>query len=551
MANVKTVRIRRNLAPNSYYFDLRVCDTLMQEYDVQTDVWKPNVEGRETWRTLLEGTVKKTSVDGTGTVEDVAIATVKWWYRMAGTAEWKDFSTIPAINGYAPIYVIEYNSSVILRQRVNIPAGVVYEVKCIVGVVDTDIQATVTVESDMYRIGCNDKTLDEIRFRLIKGQQNIIYNPEVPAPYTVGGLEKATFLQQCVFDITRGGQKFSSDDVTVEAVDASGNAITEGVELMYDFSRWDRPLYNVDGTIPAAQVDQIGNSVHFVDRYIGVHADTWSIGKGGLFTYAAGERKIDILWKGKIKSIQINLKDGTRGEAPSTDWIKLDTTSRGELRNAVTGDILRAWCDVTSQGDSITEKGLTFTVARNVVITKIWLNGVDATDALHNTENGRYYKGYQITGGDNESRLMVNDFRRSPLQKLDVINGTVTVTMDCGAKYSGVVMLRLKNKDGSVLYDERVISFQRKVPQLEVSVADSTFIESKNGVRPRLLVQLFAEGHEVYNYDFYSMSATTKNTQMYQSSYGAHGIEYVINSTDEGEVTFTPKMIERLDVGIV
>lgn len=523
----------------------------MQEYDVQTGVWKPNVAERETWRTLLEGKVKKTSVDGTGTVGDTAVANVKWWYRAAGTAEWKDLSTMPHIDGYPPIYGMEYNGSVILRQQKNIPAGVVYEVKCVVGVLDTDIQATVTVESDIYRIGCNDKTLDEMRFRLVKGQQNIIYNPEAPAPYTVEGLEKATFLQQCVFEITRGGQKFSSGDVTVEAVDASGNAITEGVELGYDFSGWNRPLYNNDGTIPAAQTDQIGNSVHFVDRYIGVHADTWSIGKGGLFTYAAGERKIDILWKGKIKSIQFNLKDGTRGEAPSTGWIKLDTTGRGKLTNGVTGDILRAWCDVTDQGDSITEKGLTFTVARNVVITSITLYGVDAEDALHNTENGRYYKGYQITGGDNEQRLMANDFMRSNLQKLSVIDGVVTATIDCGARNSGAVVLRLKSKDGSVLYDERTISFQRKVPQLEVSVASSVFIESKGTAKPRIQVRLFAEGHEVYNYDFYSMSATTKNTQMYQSSYGAHGIEYVINSTDEGTVEFRPTMVERLDVGIV
>lgn len=521
----------------------------MQEYDVQTGVWKPNVAERETWRTLLEGKVKKTSVDGTGTVGDTAVANVKWWYRAAGTAEWKDLSTMPHIDGYPPIYGMEYNGSVILRQQKNIPAGVVYEVKCVVGVLDTDIQATVTVESDIYRIGCNDKTLDEMRFRLVKGQQNIIYNPEAPAPYTVEGLEKATFLQQCVFEITRGGQKFSSGDVTVEAVDASGNAITEGVDLYYNFGDWSY-LYG-DGTIPAAQTDQIGNSVHFVDRYIGVHADTWSIGKGGLFTYAAGERKIDILWKGKIKSIQFNLKDGTRGEAPSTGWIKLDTTGRGKLNCGVTGDMLRAWCDVTNQGDSITEKGLTFTVARNVVITSITLYGVDAEDALHNTENGRYYKGYQITGGDNESRLMVNDFRRSPLQKLDVANGTVRVTMDCGAANRGAVALRLMNKDGSVLYDERTISFQRKVPQLEVSVADTTFIESKAGVKPYMQVQLFAEGHEVYNYDFYALNPATKNVAISYWRNGAHGWEYAIYSTDEGTVEFRPTMVERLDVGIV
>lgn len=550
MANVKTVQIRRNLAPNSYYFDLRVGDTLMQEYDVQTGVWKPNVAERGTWRTLLEGTVKKTSVDGTGTVEDAAVATVKWWYRAVGTAEWKDLSTLPGIDGYPPIYGMEYNGGVILRQQKNIPAGVVYEVKCVVGVVDTDIQATVTVESDMYRIGCNDKTLDEIRFRLVKGQQNIIYNPEAPAPYTVDGLEKATFLQQCVFEITRGGQKFNSGDVTVEAVDENGNDISEGVDLMYDFSRWSY-LYGNTNTAPDAKTDQIGNNVHFVDRYIGVHADTWAINKGGLFTYASGTRKIDILWKGKIKAIQINLIDGTSGEAPAEGWITLDTTGRGTLSHSITGSVLRALCDVTDPSDSITGKGLTFSVKRNLVIQSITLYGVDAEDALHNTENGRYYKGYQIVSGAYEDRLMANDFRRSPLQKLNAVNGTVEVTMDCGAQNRGAVMLRLKSKDGSVLYDERAISFQRKAPQLEVSVADTTFIESKAGVKPRLQVQLFAEGHEVYNYDFYSIGVTSKNAQLTKSGYSAHGITYTVNSTDEGTVEFKPTMVERLDVGFV
>lgn len=551
MANIKTIQVRRNLAPNSYYFDMHVGDTLMQEYDVQTGTWKPHVAERATWRTLLIGTVKKSSVDGTGTVEDAAIATCQWLYRVAGTAEWKDLNTMPAINnGYAPIYGAIYNGGVILRQRVNIPAGVVYEVKCIVGVADTDIKATVTVESDMYRIGCNDKTMDEIRFRLVKGLQNIIYNPEAPAPYTVEGLEKATFLQQTVFEITRGGQKFSSGDVTVEAVDENGNDISEGVDLMYDFSRWSY-LYGNTNTAPDAKTDQIGNNVHFVDRYIGVHADTWSINKGGLFTYAAGARKIDILWKGEIKAIQINLIDGTSGEAPAEDWITLDTTSQGKLNCGVTGDMLRAWCDVTDPADSITGKGLTFSVKRNLVIQSITLYGVDAEDALHNTENGRYYEGYRITTGANEQRLMANDFMRSNLQKLSVIDGVVTATIDCGARNSGAVVLRLKSKDGSVLYDERTISFQRKVPQLEVSVADTTFIESKAGTKPRLQVQLFAEGHEVYNYDFYSIDWTGKNAQLSRYSYGAHGITYIVDNTSEGTVEFKPKMIERLDVGIV
>jgi len=554
MTNIKTIQVRRNFAPNSYYFDLRTEDTLMQEYDVQTGTWKPDVTTRDTWRTLLLGTVKKASVDGTGTVEDATVATCKWWYRAAGAAEWKDLD-----DNYHPIYGMIFNGGVILRQQANIPAGVVYEVKCIVGIADTDIKATVTLESDIYRIGCNDKTLDEIRFRLVKGQQNIIYNPEAPAPYTVEGLEKATFLQQTEFEITRGGQKFNSDEVTVEAVNADGSYISEGVDLSYNFSSWSY-LYNTNSSgVPDAKTDQIGNSVHFVDRYIGVHADTWSIGKGGLFTYAPGSRKIDILWKGKIERIEFTLQDGTSGGAPKEEWITLDQVAKGEMEYSISGGTMKATCYVTDQGNSITTKGLTFSVVRLVVITNIRIIGVDAEDALHTTEaGGLYYKGYCITSGDNEQRLMANDFTRSILQKLSNVNGKVTVTMDCGAKYSGAVVIRLKNKDGSVLYDERVISFQRKVPQLEVSVANSVFIESKGTANPKVQLKLFAEGHEVYNYNFYSVAVTAKKAdgeteelRIYTYSYGADGITYYLPEKTAGTVTFTAKMIERLDVGIV
>lgn len=564
MANVKTVQIRRNLAPNAYYLDMQVNERLMQEYDTQTGTWTPAVTVKDTWRTLITAMVKTVSVDGTKSAERIGIASYQYLFRLAGEAEWKNLSEIPTTNGRQQLNSL-YNSGLIyLRHCANIPAGVTYEVKCVAVVADEDIRQKVTVESDIYRIGCNDKTLDEIRFRLVKGQQNIIYNPEAPGPYTVAGLERATFLQQCEFEVTKGGKAFWSDDLVVACEDVgTKNAASEGVTLIYDFDEW-TDLY-ASGSVPPAETDQIGNSVHFVDRYIGLHSDTWAINKGGLFTYASGARKMDILWKGNIKSITLWVNAGTSGTTPSSDWVKLDKEGMADIRyygdSLVTVEISNI-----QNSDSITGKGITLTVARNLVITKIKIDGVDAEDALHQIDDTcQIYYRYSARkqGFYPTNRLAADICTRYALQKLEKANGTVRVTMDCGAMLSGGTALRLYNKDRTVLYDERVISFQRKVPQLEVSVENLPFLESKKNATQKMWVRLYAEGHEVTEYRYYTVAGTTKKasgdtgslaladgglTHYKDGTHNLWGFEFGLSGTAEGTVTFEPKMKEVLEV---
>lgn len=561
MANVKTVQIRRNLAPNAYYLDMQVNERLMQEYDTQTGTWTPAVTVKDTWRTLITAMVKTVSVDGTKSAERIGIASYQYLFRIAGEAEWKDLSEIPTTNGREQLNSL-YNSGLIyLRHCANIPAGVTYEVKCVAVVADEDIRQAVMVESDIYRIGCNDKTMDEIRFRLVKGQQNIIYNPEAPGPYTVKGLERATFLQQCEFEVTKGGKAFWSDDLVVACEDVGKKTTAdEGVTLEYNFEKW-TSLYVENNTAPAAETDQIGNSVHFVDRYIGLHSDTWAINKGGLFTYASGARKMDILWRGNIKSITLWVNAGTSGTTPSSNWVKLDKEGMADIRyygdSLVTVEISNI-----QNSDSITGKGITLTVARNLVITKIKIDGVDAEDVM--TVVGPYrFKGKYIENAEFSKALMADICTRYALQKLEKANGTVRVAMDCGAMLSGGTALRLYNKDRTVLYDERVISFRRKVPQLEVSVENLPFIESKKNAMQKMWVRLYAEGHEVTEYRYYTVAGTTKKadgdtgslaladgglTHYKDGTHNLWGFEFGLSGTAEGTVTFEPKMKEVLEV---
>lgn len=558
MANVKTVQIRRNLAPNAYYLDMQVNERLMQEYDVQMGKWTPNVVERETWRTLITTMVKTVSMDGTNGGEMLNIASYQYLYRVAGTTEWKDLSTIAQTNGRPQMSSYYGGGLIYLRQQANIPAGVVYEVKCVATVADEDIRCGVTVESDIYRVGCNDKTMDEIRFRLVKGQQNIIYNPEAPGPYTVEGLEKATFLQQCEFEVTKGGRAFWSDDLVVECDAIGGKSVDdEGVTLVYDFTNWNA-LYVESNTPPTAVPDQIGNSVYLVDKYIGVHSDTWAISHGGLFTYAAGARKMDILWKGKIRRIELQISPGTSGTTPNESWVTVDQNNKAVVEYTVNSGGLKVDVYVTNQGDSITTKGLTLTVARNLVITSMSIEGIDAEDVMHQAKG----TGQRCYFFDTSMADLLGDYRiaadacyRHALQKLDAANGTVKVTMDCGSRMAGATALRLYNKDRTVLYDERVISFQRKVPQIEVSVENLPFIENKGTTTQKMRVKLFAEGHEVTEYGFYWVTKTVKKAdgetgELTVTSNGRtdKGFEFTLTGTAEGTVTFEPEMKEKLMV---
>lgn len=498
--NVKSVKIRRNVAPNEYHFNLYVGGVMMQEYDTQTGEFSPNVTAAEK-RTLLTGTLEKSSVDGTTGVESVRLGALDFLYRTGETGEWKNINKINVFYGF-------YNlMNIYLRQQANIQPGVTYEIKLVATVADPDTGGNVKVESDVFRFGCNDKTKDEIRLKLVEGVTNIVYNPEAPAPYTPAGLERATFLQQCVFEVTRGGKRLDSSEVTVtaEEVGPGGTLAREGVDLMYDFSRWTQ-LY-IHNTIPDAKTDQIGNSVHMIDNFVGLHADTWTINKGGLFTYAAGARKMDILWWGKISGIRLLISAGTSGTTPNPSWVTLDKASEGKahIECHSTGEQLDAYVYIDNMGDSITEKGVTLVLAGNLVIESMEIRGMDAESVMKHSGSYCHSKGY---GG---GMVAADVCTRHALQKLEVSGGTVTAVMDCGSGESGAVALRVRRKDGSVLYDERVIAFRRKFPDLEMQVAMSPFVESKTGKTQQMRVNLIAEGHPVTEPRFYNVLMNGRN----------------------------------------
>lgn len=493
--NVKSVKIRRNVAPNEYHFNLYVGGVMMQEYDTQTGEFSPNVTAAEK-RTLLTGTLEKSSVDGTTGVESVRLGALDFLYRTGETGEWKNINEINVFYGF-------YNlMNIYLRQQTNIQPGVTYEIKLVATVADPDTGGNVKVESDVFRFGCNDKTKDEIRLKLVEGVTNIVYNPEAPAPYTPAGLERATFLQQCVFEVTRGGKRLDSSEVTVtaEIVGSGSVQADEGVALTYDFSAWTQ-LYK-NNTIPDAETDQIGNSVHMIDNFVGLHADTWTINKGGLFTYAAGARKMDILWWGKIDRIVVYANAGTSGSEPSTSWIQLDKASESKAHiyiNGGTDDMMQVTIYIDKPGDSITGKGVTLVLARNLVIESMEIRGMDAESVMNHAGSYCHSKGY------GSGMVAADVCTRHALQKLEVSGGTVTAVMDCGSGKSGAVALRVRSKDGSVLYDERVIAFRRKFPDLEMQVAMSPFVESKTGKTQQMRVNLIAEGHPVTEPRFYNV----------------------------------------------
>lgn len=526
---MKSVRIRRNVAPNEYHFNLSVGGVMMQEYDTQTGEYSPNVTMAEK-RTLLSGALQRSSVDGSTGVADVEPGTLEFLCRTGETTEWQN------ANALGMFYGFNLHAVIYLRQQANIQPGVTYEIKLVATVADADTGGNVKVESDVFRFGCNDKTKDEIRLKLVEGVTNMVYNPEAPAPYTPAGLERATFLQQCVFEITRGGKRLDSSEVTVtaEEVGGSGALAEEGVDLVYDFSKWTQ-LYDAN-TIPDAETDQIGNPVHLVDKYIGLHADTWAINKGGLFTYAAGARQMDILWKDKITGISMLINAGTSGTTPDTTWIQLDKTSGGKAHISYYGtDTLRAEIYIDKPGDSIAEKGVTLTLARNLVIERMELYGVDAKDVMEHAGSYVHSKGY---GG---GRVATNICTRHALQKLEAANGRVTVVMDCGAGATGAVALRVRSKDGGVLYDERVIAFRRKFPDLEMQVTMSPFVESKTGKTQRMRVDLIAEGHPVTEPGFY---------KVYRNGYSMTQInDYFTSSVpDAAELELEARMKDTLEV---
>lgn len=496
--NVKSVKIRRNVAPNEYHFNLYVGGVMMQEYDTQTGEFSPNVTVAEK-RTLLTGTLEKSSVDGTTGVESVRLGALDFLYRTGETGEWKNINEINVFYGFYSLM------NIYLRQQANIQPGVTYEIKLVATVADPDTGGNVKVESDVFRFGCNDKTKDEIRLKLVEGVTNIVYNPEAPAPYTPAGLERATFLQQCVFEVTRGGKRLDSSEVTVTAENVgSGSAqAAEGVDLTYDFSCWTQ-LY-AGNTIPDAKTDQIGNSVHMIDNFVGLHADTWTINKGGLFTYAAGARKMDILWKGKIRRIELQISPGTSGTTPNESWVTVDQNNKAVVEYTVNSGGLKVDVYVTNQGDSITTKGLTLVLARNLVIESMEIRGMDAESVMNHAGSYCHSKGY---GG---GMVAADVCTRHALQKLEVSGGTVTAVMDCGSGESGAVALRVRSKDGSVLYDERVIAFRRKFPDLEMQVAMSPFVESKTGKTQQMRVNLIAEGHPVTEPRFYNVLMNGRN----------------------------------------
>lgn len=498
--NVKSVKIRRNVAPNEYHFNLYVGGVMMQEYDTQTGEFSPNVTAAEK-RTLLTGTLQRSSVDGSTGVADVEPGVLEFLCRTGETAEWQNANLLGMFYGF------NSKANIYLRQQANIQPGVTYEIKLVATVADADTGGNVKVESDVFRFGCNDKTKDEIRLKLVEGVTNIVYNPEAPAPYTPAGLERATFLQQCVFEVTRGGKRLDSSEVTVtaEIVGSGSVQAEEGVDLWYNFSRWTQ-LY-IHNTIPDAKTDQIGNSVHMIDNFVGLHADTWTINKGGLFTYAAGARKMDILWWGKISGIRLLISAGTSGTTPNPSWVTLDKASEGKahIECHSTGEQLDAYVYIDNMGDSITEKGVTLVLARNLVIESMEIRGMDAESVMKHSESYCHSKGY---GG---GMVAADVCTRRALQKLEVSGGTVTAVMDCGSGESGAVALRVRSKDGSVLYDERVIAFRRKFPDLEMQVAMSPFVESKTGKTQQMRVNLIAEGHPVTEPRFYNVLMNGRN----------------------------------------
>lgn len=495
----KVMQLRRNLAPHRYSFRCDTQQQMMQEYDSQTKTYSPSWANSYLYRAIPY----ITSVDGStaGQPINVGSYTTKVILESTGKSIYES-----EYSKYIGVFVEK--GQIAIRANRNIPTGTVYLVKVIATIYDPVISANVKVETEMFRIGCVDKTKDEIRFALTEGVQNIVYNSEAYPPYLYYD-EDTPFLQYLKFKITKGGKTMTSGAYSVAATNGNGIEITPGVSLHYVCQNLGTLFLN--NTVPEAYTDKQGNSVYPIDRFLAVESSKWSVNTkyGGILTYDSDPRKLYVYWGQHVTKIRISIKDATNNTEIQNSWITPEKIYQNVTYDVVGGVLI---CEVTiTSKETIGRGGMYFLLQRNVAIIDIAILGLDALECNHMA--GKKYQ-FNVIENYNEPRLSIrySQRERSPLHSLKVEKGIVTVVVDCGASRDGNFLLKLFNENKTSLYDERPISFARANHDIEVVMPESVFIEAAK--ESKFKVKLFGEGHEVYNYSYYYITSVKSTPSM-------------------------------------
>ena len=532
----KVMQLRRNLAPHTYSFQRASQLQMMQEYDSQTKKYSPS------WASayLYKAIPYVTSVDGSTTGQQLSVGSHTTRVILESTGK-----SLTASEYGTYISVFEDSGYIVIRANRNFPAGTVYLVKVIATVYDPAISANVKVETEMFRIGCADKTKDEIRFALTEGVQNIVYNPEAYPPYIYYD-EDTPFLQYLRFKITRGGKTMTSGAYSVVATNNNVTDLEPGVTLHYVCQ--DLGTIFVNNTVPEAYTDKQGNNVYPIDRFLAVQSKNWSVSEkyGGILTYDSGARRLYVYWGQHVTKIRIAIKDATNNIAMQNGWITPEEVYQNVTYDIV-GSVLICEVTITSE-ETIGRRGMYFLIQRNVSIINIDIYGLDALECFHMAK-----KKYQLTTSINSSEPKLSrrytSYTRSPLHSLKVENGVVTVVVDCGASRDRNFSLKLYNENKTSLYDERPISFARANHDIQVVTPDSVFIEAAK--ESKFQVKLFGEGHEVYNYSYYDISVGKSTSSMASYSYSRDdktGFTLTLKTTTIAEGAYTIAPIESSEL---